>query len=427
MKKIIVAMVVYLLCTGSAYAEVSQFVFTNEGRTVAPGVISESLTIQSQNSSGIQESILETADLVFQSSSPTGEFLNSSGNPVSTTMSKNTANRTFYYRDNTTGTYTLTVVATGRDSQKTFRTTQQIIVGGTQTQTEQNSDSSNGTTSTVATFSSVGTSSHSSPSPTSGSKEIVIFDVSAGRERFSSVGNDIVFKAEPVKLSGIPENYIQYIWTFGDGTIAHGQVVSHRYKFAGDYVVVLNATYNDKSAVSRTEVLVINPSLSLEIISGGVKITNISSGEVNLGEWVIEDIRNRFEIPQDTIIQKGKTITFSYGAVVRNDVVTLKNPLGLVVAENKYEEKLDLPQVSTSSPVVVSEQKIKIVYVEKPVAKKEIKVSEVEEVETVPEIISEPENDLVAAVYTASPKSSALESFLWIPKKGWGILTGLFR
>lgn len=427
MKKIIVAVVVYLACIGSVSAEVGQFVFTNEIRTVAPEVISESLTMQSQNSSGTQESVLETTDLVFQSSSPTGEFLNSSGNPVSTTMSKNTANRTFYYRDTTVGSHTITVTATGRETQKSFKATQVIVVGTAQT----NNTTSESTNTNISDTSShsVDSSSHSSPAPASGSKEIVSFEVSAGRKRFSSVGSEVIFKAEPVKLSGVPETYIQYIWTFGDGTTAHGQIVSHRYKFAGDYVVVLNATYSDKTAVSRTEVSVINPVFTIESVSGGVKVTNQSAGEVNLGEWVIEGARSRLEIPRDTIIQKGKTVTFSYTTIGTDDMLILKHPLGSMVAEYRHTERVSIPATEEDPPAVKDEPKIKIVYVEKPTPKKVVSALPASELNTniLPETTELNPNDLVATVYTASPKSSALESFLWIPKKGWGILAGLFR
>ena len=101
MKKVFIIAVIYLLCVSHASAEVSQFVFTNESRTVAPGVLSESLTIQSQNSSGTQEAVVETTDLVFQSSSPTGEFLNSAGNPVTGTFGSWLMN---YLRNPSSGT-----------------------------------------------------------------------------------------------------------------------------------------------------------------------------------------------------------------------------------------------------------------------------------------------------------------------------------
>lgn len=430
MKKIFITTLCYFIFTGTLYAEVSQFVFTNEVRTVAPSVISEALTVQAQNSSGTQESVPETTDLVFQSSSASGEFLNASGNPVSTTMSKNTANRTFYYRDSNTGTHTLTVTATGRESGKVLRATQSIFVGVDGAPVASTSEDTVATT-TKSTSSSGGTvSAHSSPSPASDSKPPANFEVSLGRNRFSSVGSEVVFKAEPLKLSGIPENYIQYTWVFGDGTTAQGQTVSHRYAFSGEYVVVLNAVYADKTAVSRGEVVVIDPLFDIEYVSlGGVRLTNKSAGEVNVGEWVIEGGPHRLDIPKDTIIKSGKAVTFPWRVtLVEDNTFVLKNPLGTVVASRA--KKVDETVVAESAVLLQEtsvEPVVRIVYVERPVTKQETVPISVESVAEPVAEVEEQESDMVATVYSASPRVSAMESFLWIPRKGWGLLANLFR
>lgn len=432
MKKIFITILCYFIFTGTVYAEVSQFVFTNELRTVAPLVISEALTVQAQNSAGIQESVTETTDLVFQSSSRSGQFLNASGNPVSTTMSKNTANRTFYYRDSNVGMHTLTVTATGRESGKVLRATQSITIGtqaNTQTTSTGNTAS---TTQTTTTSHNTSLSAHSSPSPTFDSKPVVSFEVSAGRNRFSSVGSEVVFKAEPIKLSGVPENYIQYTWVFGDGATANGQTVSHRYAFSGEYVVVLNAVYSDKTAVSRAEVIVIDPTFDIEYASsGGVRLSNRSAGEVNVGEWVIEGGLYRLDIPRDTIIKKGSVVTFPWrGTLTENSALTLKNPLGTIVASRESPVQNDSMMGKVEDmvlPNTAPEPVVKIVYIERPVIKQEpVSVSTTPMTAPVVKVNAQ-ESDMVATVYTASPKISAVESFLWIPKKGWGLLADLFR
>ena len=431
MKKIFITILCYFIFTGTLYAEVSQFVFTNEVRTIAPSVISESLTVQSQNSAGMQESVIETTDLVFQSSSGSGQFLNASGNPVSTTMSKNTANRTFYYRDPTVGTHTLTVTATGRESGKVMRATQGVTIGTNPNSSTNSPASTASTTQSTSPTSSTSLSAHSSPSPAFDSKPVVNFEVSAGRNRFSSVGSEVVFKAEPIKLSGVPENYIQYTWVFGDGTTANGQTVSHRYAFSGEYVVVLNAVYSDRTAVSRTDVVVIDPTFDIEYVSsGGVRLVNKSAGEVNVGEWVIEGGAHRLDIPRDTIIKNGKAVTFPWrGTLTENNLLVLKNPLGTTVASRASSEENKAVVVIEEDIFVdtVPEPIVKIVYVDRPVAKQEAAPVSIEPViEPIAEV-EEQENDMVATVYSASPKVSAVESFLWIPKKGWGLLADLFR
>ncbi len=91
----------------AASENITQLVFTTPPRTVAPATLSDVLTIQTQGAGGAAEQLDETADLTFLSSSATGEFLNSAGNPASTVMSRGSANRSFYYRDQTAGAPTL--------------------------------------------------------------------------------------------------------------------------------------------------------------------------------------------------------------------------------------------------------------------------------------------------------------------------------
>ena len=128
-----------LFWAGFAFAATSQFVFTTDPQTILPGEISGDLTIQSQDASGSKANTTETIDLEFSSTSLVGEFLNSSGGPVSMVMAKNTANRTFYYRDSTSGTYTLAVKAVGRESGQSWRVIQQIVVGNTEEANQQES------------------------------------------------------------------------------------------------------------------------------------------------------------------------------------------------------------------------------------------------------------------------------------------------
>ncbi len=316
---------------------VTLFSFTTDPQTIAPNTLSGDITIQSQSSSGVSSPIDETFDLAFTSTSATGQFLNSSGNAVSTTMSKNTSNRTFYYKDSSSGNFVLTVSATGRDTHRLFTATQHIVVGSTATNTTATSTSqvttSGGSTSIDGTTSSapqviIVYSAHSDPAPLSDVSTPLSFEVSAGRDRLAVVGNNIVFKAIPAKTQNISPNNIRYQWSFGDGTIAQGDTISHAYRFAGDYVVVLNASYIDASAVSRTNVKVTNPNLSLTRVAGGIEISNNSNWEINLEGWSLESGVLAFVFPRDTLLPAGRKIVFADDVVrINSDIVTLFNPL----------------------------------------------------------------------------------------------------
>src|SRR3989338_7373882 len=100
--------------TGVALAsgDVSQFVFTTNYQTIKPNEISEIISIQSQDASGVSADILQTTCLELATNSGTGEFSssNTNWNPVKIlTMSKNSANRNFYYKDSVAGGYELSV------------------------------------------------------------------------------------------------------------------------------------------------------------------------------------------------------------------------------------------------------------------------------------------------------------------------------
>lgn len=113
----------------AAAAAVEKLEFVTPAQTVAPGSVSEKITVQTQNAAGASETIGKTADVTFVSSSPTGEFLNESGDPVKTTWNSNWANRSFYYRDSSAGSSTLTVTVTMRDGGPSWTTNQIITIG----------------------------------------------------------------------------------------------------------------------------------------------------------------------------------------------------------------------------------------------------------------------------------------------------------
>ena len=129
--------------TSLVWAETGSIVrlkFVNSERVVATGALSEVLTVQTQNGGGEAEDISSTADVTFTSSSDTGEFLNQSGQPVSTVMAKNSANRNFYYRDSDDGEHTLTVTVTIRDGGESWTAEQDITIGDEPEDEEEDSD-----------------------------------------------------------------------------------------------------------------------------------------------------------------------------------------------------------------------------------------------------------------------------------------------
>ncbi len=292
-----------------AHAAVSQLVFSTNPQTVAPGAISDKLTVSSGEAPG------ETSDLTLNSSSASGEFVNESGEPVRPTWNSNWANRTFYYRDTTAGTYTITATLTTRVSQQSWSATQTITVGaGSSGDGNENDDNDTTTTTTTQNNSNSSDSSgdsassaHASPTPISQTAPSEPFKIGAGRSRLASIHSPVIFQIES---TGATAGSVRYQWSFGDGGSAVGDKVSHTYLFPGEYNVVVNALGRDQvEAVTRTTVSVVDQTPTLGQVSADrVEIVNKSTRELNLGGWQIAQGGRSFVFPPDTIIATGKRL-----------------------------------------------------------------------------------------------------------------------
>jgi hypothetical protein len=126
----------------AAVANITQINFVTEEQTVAPGIISKVFTIQTKNETGTAEPIDETSDLEVSVTSQTGQFNSNATNwnpNTIFTMSKNTANKNFYYKDSTEGEYVITAKLVTRITGKTWTNTQAVRIS---TQTDSGGDDS---------------------------------------------------------------------------------------------------------------------------------------------------------------------------------------------------------------------------------------------------------------------------------------------
>lgn len=260
------------LLSASAYAasaNITGLVFTSAPQSIAAGAISDVISLQTQNAGGAAEQIDGTNDLYLTSTSPTGQFSSNATNwqpATQITMSKNTANKNFYYKDPNAGADTITAKIVGRTTGLTFSANQTMTVTGNSdnSDTDENgssSDDDNDATDTVQTATSTATttvvtntvyiSSHASPTDLSNWQDAPAFQISAGRERISYVGVPIAFSARYNSSPNIAEMPQTFSWSLGDGTTASGKDISHTYKYAGDYTVVLNGTCDGNDAVAH--------------------------------------------------------------------------------------------------------------------------------------------------------------------------------
>lgn len=351
-----------------SHAQVAKISFTTDSQTIQPNVLSGPITFQTQDVNGNSFPTPETIDLQFITTSPTGQFLGGTGNPVTKTMSTNSANRTFYYEDSTEGSYTLTVNATGRTSHNQWTVSQGIAVSSipANSTSDSNSSSDNSASSTAVTpvtynsgtattvVSSIST--HYSYLPLSDFQAQQNLSVSAGRDRLAAVGNPLQFQAE----ANISDDTVNYNWSFGDGTTQAGKMVRHSYEYPGTYVVVLNASLPDAKAVSRTTVTVVDPQLNVtEANNRYINIKNDANKEINLYGWEIISEGKHFVFPLDTIIQAGQSVCFPAD-------VTGLSPIGatdvqiLPVSEAPLTMSASPQQTSSSSDIALQQKRAAI-------------------------------------------------------------------
>lgn len=317
--------ILFLIFPVVSFAEVSQIGFTTDPQTIKPNTQSEKITIQTQDSSGSSVQTLETLYLSLTSISATGEFSSSETSwkdTDSVTMSKNSANRSFYYKDTTEGTFTITVNVTG----KNWGSTQQIIIS---------SDASQNSSSEVLSDSTSLSSSSSSSgeSTTNVSTPNAQLEILAGSDRVTSPGSPIWFQAVVKKNTNSSSPELN--WSFGDGNVETGLLVSHTYKYPGDYVVVLSARAGDIFSISRLKVKVADSSISVIDKGEYLEISNSGNTEVNLFNWKVENKGKGFKFQPNTIILPKSSIKLDKSLLTMKG---LDNSLGTCLENSLGEE-----------------------------------------------------------------------------------------
>ncbi len=301
-----------------AVVNIDRIVFVTEPQTILPDTISKAFTIQTQNSSGTIEPIDETSDLSLSVTSATGQFNSNSTtwNPAKTfTMSKNTGNKNFYYKDSTLGTYTINATLTTRTTGKSWNTSQVVNISNdintatttntTATTTDTTFSTSTATTTTIISTHYIQEYLSTYVEPTN------IFELTAGRNRLGYLNLPLNFEAKYKMSSDLKNSGCHFLWTFGDGSSEKGERVEHTYKYLGEYNLVLNGDCNTAKSVARSTVKVVETNLSLSNYSdGAVKIINSGEYEINLYGWRLSAGKKVYEFPLDTIISAGQSVIF---------------------------------------------------------------------------------------------------------------------
>ncbi|MBX4216032.1 PKD domain-containing protein [Candidatus Parcubacteria bacterium] len=306
------------LAPSFAYAAVSSFVFTSLNQLELTS--RQTVSVQSQNSAGEKENIAQTTCMEVRTTSSSGRFFSGTNSAESVsililTMSKNSANRNFYYEDSQAGSYTFNLKAAYRPEGENrtcpnwpteewanaWNATQQYTVGNVADSSAQSETSS---------------STASATAPSSGGNsawpvEPQIY-ANAGSDRIAIVGADITFEGKALGINKESLEGARYIWNFGDGARKEGKIVAHAYKYPGDYVVVLDVSSGYYSASDRANVRVENSKLVISRAGGGfVELSNGSGAELDLSAWLLHAGDSSFAFPEHTMIGGGKKLVIA--------------------------------------------------------------------------------------------------------------------
>ncbi|MFA4890423.1 MAG: PKD domain-containing protein [Candidatus Paceibacterota bacterium] len=304
MKKFFIAFI-FLLCTNIVFAgDITQFVFTNDQRTVKPNEAAL-LTAQVQYIGDSHP----TACMLVSSNSGTGQFSSNDTNWNAVdklTINSNWTIKNFYYKDSAVGIYTITAkivpgvsCSTMTNQEVQFTAEQSVVV----------SDGSSGSTTVVEPQTQLTTVVGSS---TSWPVEPQIY-ADAGADKTAVAGADIIFTGKALGLDKKPLDGARYLWSFGDGASAEGKSVKHFYKYPGEYIVFLNVSNTEYSAGDGALVKIIPNQLKIiEANSDFIKLKNDSSATLDITGWFLRNgdslPAGGFKFPQTTLIKNGATL-----------------------------------------------------------------------------------------------------------------------
>lgn len=178
-------------------------------------------------------------------------------------------------------------------------------------------------------------------SPWPESEKIYLY---TGENRVTLSGLQTFFNTYAIRGDKSPVLNANFFWNFGDGYTGEGQVVSHTFKYPGEYVVNVEAYANGYKASDKIYVKVIEAVFVIEFAEKnsefGVSILNKNNTEIDIGGLEIlasgTSSTKKFIIPRNTIILPSKSIFFNFdllGWGENFEKIKLSYPEGKVLSE----------------------------------------------------------------------------------------------
>ncbi|MBI2640376.1 MAG: lamin tail domain-containing protein [Candidatus Sungbacteria bacterium] len=315
---IILCLIIFLLLLvapiASAQNHIAAFKFITDPQSLNPGAVSAPITLQAQDGQGNPVKVEQTLCLGLFSSSSGGEFSSNQDNwqTVSVlTVNSNWTSRTFYYKDVSSGSYSLTAKVAAKPFDTTcsgwpqsewsvqWTASQSISVGQAVQQNQGGSPD----------LPSVG----QAPAPAVPQPQIRVY---AGEDREVAVGSLATFLGQATGLEGKPLENARFWWNFGDGGAKEGRSVAHTYQFPGKYSVGLHVSSGGYGASDYFAVIVVPNRLVISSVLSGedgfVRLRNDSDTDIDIDGWSLEDSGGIvFRIPPRMRIEKKAEVTLA--------------------------------------------------------------------------------------------------------------------
>lgn len=155
----------------------------------------------------------------------------------------------------------------------------------------------------------------------------------AGEDREVIVGADIELTGRAFAKDGTPLTDARFLWNFGDGVVAEGEAVMHRWNYPGKYILVLDIGKNKYAASDEVIITAVPAQLSVATKDGGIAVTNSAGKTIDLSYWQLYSNKATFLIPENTKVLPKATVIFGRDALGTMTVVQpveLRYPNGLL-------------------------------------------------------------------------------------------------
>ena len=169
-----------------------------------------------------------------------------------------------------------------------------------------------------------------------------------------SVGVPLLFDALLLDEDGDEVIKAKYSWNLGDGTISSERNPKHTYQHAGEYVIVLDATYKKfgeiVTAHDRVDIEILPAEIEVTSVTRDfIELTNFGELDVNLSYWKLQTGKQVFIVPDATHILAGASLRFPHDVTKlvagENSHLNLFYPSGHLVPQIEFSPEPQEPEV----------------------------------------------------------------------------------